>query len=226
MLDIARPATLDLYAASFEERCRRYPKAWHLCAQADIRCRSEFLIEEKRRQEAFHQRMPMMSSFVPIAPWDSVLKAAAADGPFWDRELKEPALLFTVGLGKHAALEPSWVERQLPEEASTAEGSGGRRKKNKKRKHEEAKKPAANAPAAKGKGKGKSKDDHPRKGKDGSYTTTRDGSQICFAWNDAMAGCAKSCPNNRAHVCRKCLQPHRFIDCPRKQSGGGGDVHT
>jgi len=54
MLDIARPSTLDLYAASFEERCRRYPRAWHLCAQADIRCRSEFLIEEKRRQEAFH----------------------------------------------------------------------------------------------------------------------------------------------------------------------------
>ena len=54
--------------------------------------------------------MPALSAFLPIAHWDSVLKAAA-DGPFWDRELKEPALLFTVGLGKNAALEPSWVER-------------------------------------------------------------------------------------------------------------------
>jgi hypothetical protein len=216
MLDVARPATLDLYAASFEDRCRRYPKAWHLCAQADIRCRSEFLIEEKRRQEAFHQRVPMLSAYVAIAPWDSVFKAAAADGPFWERELKEQALLFTVGQAE-SGLEPSWVERQLPDHTSAVEGLG---RGGKKRKRKDLPKAAAPAPAsgAKGKGKGKGKDDHPRKGKDGLYATARDGSQICFAWNAVKDGCAKTCPQNRAHVCRKCLQPHRAVNC-----GGGGD---
>ena len=163
----------------------------------------------------------MLSAFLPIAPWDSVLKAAA-DGPFWDRELKEPALLFTVGLGKNAALEPSWVERQVPEEASAAEGSGGKRKRNRKRKPDEGRKPQQAQPQAKSKGKGKGKDDHPRKGKDGDYIITRDGSQICFAWNGSATGCGKTCSNNRAHVCRKRLQPHRSINC----GGGGERPHT
>ena len=62
MLQIANPATLDQYHALFVEQCRRYPRAWHLCAQADIRCRGEFLLEERRRQEAFHARMPQLSA--------------------------------------------------------------------------------------------------------------------------------------------------------------------
>jgi len=216
MLDVARPATLDLYSASFEDRCRRYPRAWHLCAQADIRCRSEFLIEEKRRQEAFHQRMPALSSYVPVSPWDSVFKAAAADGPFWDRELKEPALLFTLGQTE-AGLAPSWVERQLPEHgALQGSGRAGKKRKLGGGPPKSSATPPPSQP--KGKGKGKGKDDHPRKGKDGLYATARDGSQICFAWNASQDGCGKTCPQNRAHVCRKCLQPHRSANC-----GGGGD---
>ena len=88
MLDIASPATLDQYHALFVELCRRYPKAWHLCAQADIRCRGEFLLEERRRQEAFHTRMPQLSAYDPLAPWNSVLKVAGADSEFWDRGLR------------------------------------------------------------------------------------------------------------------------------------------
>jgi hypothetical protein len=145
-----------------------------------------------------------------------VFKAAAADGPFWERELKEPALLFTVCQAE-SGLEPSWVERQLPDHSSAVEGAG---RSGKKRKRKDLPKAAAPAPAssAKGKGKGKGKDDHPRKGKDGLYATARDGSQICFAWNAAKDGCSKTCPHGRAHVCRKCLQPHCAVNC-----GGGGD---
>ena len=144
------------------------------------------------------------------------VRAATADGPFWDRELKEPALLFTVGQAE-AGLEPSWVERQLPEHGSAYEGTG---RGNKKRKRGGLPKSMATPapPQPKSKGKGKGKDDHPRKGKDGLYATARDGSQICFAWNAGKDACAKTCPQNRAHVCRQRLQPHRAVSC-----GGGGD---
>jgi len=229
MLDLARPATLDIYAANFEERCRRYPRAWHLCAQADIRCRSEFMIDERRRQEAFHQRLPAISSFIATAPWDSVIKAAAVDAPFWEKELKEPALLYTLGHGKS---EPSWVEKQPPQHGDAEPGSSRRAAKRKRelerkqnqQQQQQQQPPQKQQQQAKG-GKGDGKGPHPRKGKEGRYSTTRDGSQICYAWNSAEGGCTNPCPSNRAHVCQRCLQPHRLINC--HQGGGGGNKpHT
>jgi hypothetical protein len=56
MMNVALPATLDRYESLFVERCRRHPTAWHLCAQADIRARSELLIEERRKQDAKETR--------------------------------------------------------------------------------------------------------------------------------------------------------------------------
>ena len=41
MCGVATPATLTRYETRFEERCERYHKSWHLCVQADTRCRSE-----------------------------------------------------------------------------------------------------------------------------------------------------------------------------------------
>ena len=46
MLNLATAATLDRYAAAFKARVHEYPNVWHLAAQADIRCRSEFWIQE------------------------------------------------------------------------------------------------------------------------------------------------------------------------------------
>ena len=111
--NVALPATLDRFESMFVERCRRYPTAWHLCAQANIRARSELIIEECRR--------------CVRQPWNSVLKAAASDSEFWDRELKEPAMLYMVG---HGRTFPSHVER-LPEPPSdgTAQASGRKRKR-------------------------------------------------------------------------------------------------
>ena len=51
MLGIATPSTLGRYARRFEERCHRYPKAWYIAVLADDRCRSEFGVSERRRQE-------------------------------------------------------------------------------------------------------------------------------------------------------------------------------
>ena len=40
MTDLAAPAVLDRYAAQFRQRVERFPDAWHLCVEADQRCRS------------------------------------------------------------------------------------------------------------------------------------------------------------------------------------------
>ena len=182
------------------------------------------MVDERRRQEVFHQRMPAISSYVATAPWDSVIKAAATDGPFWEKELKEPALLYTLGHGKS---EPSWVERQQPQQGSeSASRRAAKRKRQSEQKQgQQQQSTARQQPQQQSKGsKGDGKGPHPRKGKDGRFITTRDGSQVCFGWNNAEGGCSVPCPANRAHVCQRCLQPHRSINCPQG-SGGSAKPH-
>ena len=233
MCKMAFPATLDRYDMQFTERCRRYPDAWHLCAQADIRCRTEFIVEERRRQELFHNAHPSMSAFMPDMPWNSVLKAAASNSEFWDKELKEPALLYTLGRGK---TNPSYVERQ------TEQTSGGRGKKRKQRgcggmqqqpSHQSQQQQNRHqSPGNKGGGKSKASGksgDQARKGFNGKYVSDRHGNQLCFGWNRKADGCTNGqCPNGRSHVCEICLQPHRTIHHGGGEGGqqDGGARHS
>ena len=94
MLNLATAATLDRYSASFKARVHEYPNVWHLAAQADIRCRSEFWIQELRRQEAFFSAHPELSSFSPRQPWNNVIKVSATHLDFWAKEFEKPALLY------------------------------------------------------------------------------------------------------------------------------------
>ena len=94
MLSVASPSVLDRYAAEFRSRVHEYPDCWHLAAQADIRCRSEFWLQEKRRQEEFHAAHANMSSFNTAQPWNSVIKAAANSTEFWHREFEKPSMLY------------------------------------------------------------------------------------------------------------------------------------
>jgi len=60
------------------------------------------------------------------------------------------------------------------------------------------------------KGKGKGKKGKGKKGKKGQaqhqlHSTTPDGRQICFAWNNQQEGCKGGC--QRVHACRICLDP-------------------
>ena len=96
MLNIAAAAVIDRYASEFRQRVAEYPNAWHLAAQADIRCRTEFWPQERRRQKAFHQVHQELSSFNPRQPWNSVIKASACNSDFWAREFEKPALRFQV----------------------------------------------------------------------------------------------------------------------------------
>ena len=94
MLGLASPSVLDRYASEFKSRVQEYPDCWHLAAQADIRCRSEFWMQEKRRQEDFHAAHANMSSFNTMQPWNGVIKAAANSTEFWHKEFEKPALLY------------------------------------------------------------------------------------------------------------------------------------
>ncbi len=108
-------------------------------------------------------------------PWSSVIKSSAGNAEFWDKELKEPALLYTVGHGKVA---PTPVDRLMEQNAEAATqggaaGSGSRSAKRRRRQQDQRPQPAqqARGPAQtqkKQKGtKGDGKGGHPRKGKDG-----------------------------------------------------------
>ena len=93
MLNVASLGTLQSYASHFLERARRFSGAWHICCQADAYCRSEFLVAERRRQQAFHEAHPTISSYQANRPWNSAFAEAATSLEFWQRELTEVALL-------------------------------------------------------------------------------------------------------------------------------------
>ena len=68
----------------------------HVEAQADIRCRTEFWSQEKRKQEAFHSTHPALFAFIPGQPWNSVIRASASHSEFWSREFEKPAMLYVM----------------------------------------------------------------------------------------------------------------------------------
>ena len=113
MLDIATPAVLSRYESRFVERCHRYPMAWYLAVGADDRCRSEFWVSERRRQERFYREHPALSSFNPEKPWESIIKESASNMEWWMRELQEPAMNY---MRDRSSSAPSWVAQQLPDE--------------------------------------------------------------------------------------------------------------
>ena len=200
MLNIALPGVLDRYEALFVERCQRYPGSWHLSAQADIRCRSEFMILEKRLQEEFHVTHAAMSSYNPGMPWNSVLKSAASDTEFWDRELKEPALLYTRGPRPNTGSGGSGLAGLPPAPPPPAAGDQGpgRRVKKKAKPQRGQANPSTEARRA-----------------DGRFFRDRHGTDLCFTWNRAEGACGKVCSAGRSHACEWCRQPHRAVACPQ-----------
>ena len=119
-LKVARPAVLARYAQKFEERCMRYSRAWHLCVRADDRCRAEFWMAERRRQQRFAGAHPDLSAVDTTMPWNSVIKEAADNVEFWLAELQEPALLYA-----QAREDPGPQERDWTRKGERNKGKGG-----------------------------------------------------------------------------------------------------
>ena len=208
MLSIALAGVLDRYEAMFADRCERYPNAWHICAQADIRCRSEMWVTERWAQEEFHSTHPNLSAFNPPMPWNSVIKSSATDTEFWDRELKEPAQNFSFsrfdrsGGGPRPPVTP-------PPPPVHQQGVGQQEPPSKKRKKNTY---SSGAP------KGQSNPSADAKRPDGRYYRDRHGTELCYTYNRSENGCSNgACASQRSHACEWCRQPHRAIACPKHQ---------
>ena len=189
-LDIATPAVLARYSKRFEDRCSRYPLAWHVCATAEDRCRSEWMATEKRRQERFMSEHPQMAVLDAARPWNAVFREAADSIEYWAQELQEPALLYETRRGDQA---PSYTRQQEEQK----DVSKFRRK-------------------GKGKGeKGKGKGSHPI-WTGAFYKTNQKGEYICVNFN--KHACVEECP--RAHQCSYCLGQHSALNCPKSSNTG------
>lgn len=129
MLQLATAASLDRYASEFRTRVLQRPDVWHLAAQADIRRRTEFWSQEKRKQEAFHSTHPALSAYVPEQPWNSVIRASASQSEFWSREFEKPAMLYVMNSAKSVPARPpgpsssddqSWMKPQPKKKVNNA----------------------------------------------------------------------------------------------------------
>ena len=103
MLDIAKPAVLDRYSAEFRNRVAEYPDVWHLAAQADIRCRSEWWQQEQRRQHSFHLAHPTLEPCpFHVCEWCRQLHRSiqCPQVPGWNPEEKSLSTLRGRGGGK------------------------------------------------------------------------------------------------------------------------------
>ena len=148
------------------------------------------------------------------ATWSEIFVEAPEDDRYWDREVRRPALGF-LARGKKASPETETVEKALEEKvlaktkrprvrtvpSSPRVGVGGGRNQG-------------------GRGAGPAKDGgggaHPRKDHRGRFTTTREGTEICYTFATGERGaCEGPCDANRAHVCQHCLQPHANARCAK-----------
>eukprot|EP00438_Fugacium_kawagutii_P004240 Skav233304 [mRNA] locus=scaffold3742:106372:119257:- [translate_table: standard] len=187
---VASPASMEEYRDAFRDLVVNYPEAWHLLVVAEDRCRAEHFGRVRRRLEELHGK-GLAPEFAPDRPWEHVFRTAARDRDYWDRHVREPALLFRTS-GKHRSqtggtgtstdltsgshVPPPPVGPQRPA-----------RKKNQRQrlkqrvltltqeKKEWESKPAA---AARDKSRPSKRDSR------GRFLTDRAGKPICFAYNN------------------------------------------
>jgi len=216
-------ATLDKYMGDFRDMANQYsPKGcWHLCAQADIRCRFEYWPQLKRRMELFHQTSPQASSFEPARPWNSVIRESvgASAVSFWENALREPARLFMIENGNRGrrgdAPELGASVGTMATCSNAPWRQGGRPQQQQQQQQQQQRSRSRNGRTSAQK-KQKSKTDRRRdkKAERHAGATTKDGKQICFSWNRSHKGCVDGqCPSKRAHVCELCGAQHRSINC-------------
>jgi len=155
------------------------------------------------------------------ASWSEVFIEAANDYRFWDKEVRHPAIGF-LARGKQASSSTEMAEKTVVDSA-LAQG-GGRPPKKKRRNGRgqpqlQPPPPPQRQPQQQGQPQQKEHqggEAHPRKDRKGRFTSTRDGTQICFRFTSGERdACPTPCPQGRAHVCQKCLQPHRTAGCTK-----------
>ena len=84
---------LEEYKDAFWGLVISYPEARHLCVTAEDRCRCEHF-PRLRRDLVEAVAEGLRARFDQNRSWDEVFRAAARDRTYWDRYVREPALLF------------------------------------------------------------------------------------------------------------------------------------
>ena len=96
---IVTTGALEEYYEAFRLLCSDLPEAWHLLSEAEDRCRSEQFARLRRQAEADHVRSAV-PGFDPKMPWDYTFRAAAKDKPYWEKHVRDPALIFLARGGR------------------------------------------------------------------------------------------------------------------------------
>ena len=203
---VATPIALEAYLQNFSTLVKENPGCWHLCQRAEDRCRAEHFPRLWRRIEE-------TSGCTPT--WSAVLFAAAEDDKYWDKEVRRPALRFLATRNSPAPIQGPAAFETVKKSADTEVGNGKKNKKSRNNKRNRSVSAGRAQPAAKARAGDQRQ--HPIKDSQGRFTTTREGTEICFKFsNGDRSACPEPCPQKRAHVCQKCLQPHRASTCTKK----------
>ena len=183
-------------------RKRVNPKAWHLCVQAEDRCRPEHFPPLWRQLAGELRQQPTLTL---------VFEADARDYRYWDREVHRSALTNLVR-PRNSLRELSVEESPasvIAKAAAEARADGiGAKKKMKKNERNKKQQPGKGAG---GKGAGGDAGPHPRTDHRGRYITASDGRELCYKFNNVK--CREPCPNKRALFCQICLKKHAARHC-------------
>ena len=191
---------------------------WPIIYQADVRMRSEQFPRLRRSAEiAANRKDPrdfLYANFNAAMPWDSVFEIAIASKDYWDREVREKAMLFLTRVRSQGALLSDGTAQDFVPGAPTHPGASGPPAGPKKKKggggSGPGRAPPRPPPAS-----------APRPAKKSKTGPAQAGSgDVCRNWNGG--GCQEPCPNGRRHVCLICFGNHRASACDRKGAGGGG----
>ena len=219
----------DAYKAFLKKLAINYAAVWWMVCQADWHMRFEWAVEERRRQQSFHDENPLLSKFDPIRPWNSVLRAAIRgidSMAFWDDHVKEKARKYekdrSTGGNQWVARQetsyqggaptppppPGGGKRALKKARAMARGGAQQQAQHQyqsepaplRQRTEEAVRPAHA--------------DHKRT--DGRFLYDHNGIELCYTWGRCENGCAGICTAEpkRSHGCEWCRGQHRTIHCP------------
>ena len=147
-----------------------------------------------------------------VPSWSQVFIAASLDKPYWDREVREPAVDY-IARGKKTSSLTTTAEDSIADQIGgggmepSNEGGGRKHRKRarspkspKVQPRKDPKQPKKEPKQERG-----DKGGHPRKMKDGRCLTTTEGREICFRFNN-KGGCSSPCAMKRLHICQWCLK--------------------
>ena len=214
-LPMVTPSALEEYKDAFRDLVMSYSEAWHLCVTAEDRCRAKHF-PRLRRELVEAAAQGLRARFDQNRPWDEVFRTAARDQAYWDRYVREPALLFrTASSRKKEQPGGTGSAADLAGEDATL----GVAKKRRKGQNQRLKAKVAKLEEEKG---GMDWVKPPKGGKDGGkggpckdgkgrFVADRSGKPLCFAYKNGE--CKAVRPKGMAHAWQVCLGAHPAKEC-------------